>query len=101
MRIIIFIIGGVVGAVLVFFLMRNKVGNNTFEEYNQAVEKRKEEAKSKILDYLRENKTITNDNVEDLLNVSDATSTRYLQELEDDSRIMQEGEGRGVFYRLK
>ena len=89
------------GAVLVFALMRNKVGNNTFGEYNQAVEKKKEEAKSKMLDYLKNNQTITNNDVESLLSVSDATATRYLQELEDEDKITQEGEGRGVFYRLK
>lgn len=42
---------------------------------------------------------ITNDDVQSLLNVSDATAERYLQELEQKGLVKQEGEtGHSVFY---
>lgn len=63
---------------------------------------RKEENKDKILTLLREQESITNNNVEKLLGVSDATATRYLNELEQEGKIEQIGKtGRGVKYRLK
>jgi putative ABC transport system ATP-binding protein len=61
----------------------------------------KEIRKDKILVLLQENKRITNNVVESTLDVSDATATRYLQELEKEGKIVQEGkEGRSVFYTL-
>ena len=46
--------------------------------------------------------SITNDDVEKLLRVSDATATRYLQRLEREDRIVQVGtRGRGVAYRKR
>ena len=42
---------------------------------------------------------ITNDEVEKLLHVSDATATRYLQALEKENKIKQTGvTGKAVFY---
>ena len=42
---------------------------------------------------------ITNDEVEKLLHVSDATATRYLSELEKRGKLKQVGTtGRGVLY---
>jgi Fic family protein len=43
--------------------------------------------------------SITNDEVEKLLHVSDATATRYLSHLEQQGRIMQTGKtGHAVSY---
>jgi energy-coupling factor transporter transmembrane protein EcfT len=59
----------------------------------------KELNKKKILDGIEMQKSITNDVVQNLLGVSDATATRYLEELEKDGKIRQVGErGPGVFY---
>lgn len=45
---------------------------------------------------------VTNNDIEKLLGVSDATATRYLSELEKEGRVEQIGTtGRGVEYRLK
>lgn len=64
--------------------------------------KKKSENKEKILSFLSENEKATNNDIEKLLGVSDATATRYLQELEKDDKINQVGEtGHAVFYVLK
>lgn len=45
---------------------------------------------------------ITNNDVEKMLGVSDATATNYLEELEQEGKIVQQGKtGRSVFYTLK
>jgi len=54
-----------------------------------------------IIAFIMENEKITNNEVEELLKVSDATATRYLNKLEKEGRIVQIGEeGRGVYYIL-
>jgi len=63
--------------------------------------KRKEENKEKILEFLKGNEKITNNDVEKMLGVSDATATRYLNELEKEQKIKQIGTvGHAVYYRL-
>ena len=63
--------------------------------------KRKEENKEKILGFLKSNEKVTNNDVEKLLGVSDATATRYLNELEKEQKIKQIGTvGHAVYYRL-
>ncbi len=53
-----------------------------------------------IVLYVREHGSITNDIVERLVGVSDATATRYLDDLESEGIIIEQGSGRGVSYRL-
>ena len=61
-----------------------------------------EENKKKILELLKEKNKITNNDIEKLLGVSDATATRYLDELEKQGKIEQIGKtGRSVYYQLK
>ena len=70
--------------------------------YQDIGKKQKTEGKERILGELRSKEKITNNDVEKLLNVSDATATNYLQELENENKIEQIGKtGRSVFYRLK
>ncbi len=45
----------------------------------------------KILDYFERMKSATNNDIEKLLGVSDATTTRYLEELEKQNKIHQVG----------
>ncbi len=60
-----------------------------------------EERKKKILELLKEKDKITNDEAQKLLGVSDATATRYLDELEKEGKIKQVGkEGRFVYYEF-
>ncbi len=58
--------------------------------------------KKQILEYLKEKGKVTNDDVQELLGVSDATATRYLEQLETAGKIEQIGEtGHAVHYILK
>ena len=66
----------------------------------EKVNKRAENIK-KLREYLLSQEKITNNDIEKLLEVSDATATRYLDELEKAGLIEQGGiEGRGVYYKI-
>lgn len=55
-----------------------------------------------IISYLGEHAQITNNDAEKLLDVSNATAERYLNELEGQGKIVQVGRtGQGVYYKLK
>ncbi len=63
------------------------------------IQETKHKKLDKIIAKLSEKGKITNDEVEKLLHVSDATATRYLQALEKENKIKQTGStGVGVFY---
>ena len=54
-----------------------------------------------ILAYARGKESVTNDEIEALLGVSDATTERYLNELEGKGKLRQVGRtGRSVSYKL-
>ncbi|MBU1179691.1 winged helix-turn-helix transcriptional regulator, partial [Patescibacteria group bacterium] len=58
--------------------------------------------KQKILELLADKKKIANNDVEKLLGVSDATTERYLDELEKEGKIKQVGKtGKHVYYQRK
>lgn len=61
----------------------------------------KEEHLAKLKELIRStNEIITNDLVQDELGVSDATATRYLNELEKEGILKQVGDsGQGVYYQ--
>ena len=64
--------------------------------------KKKQENKKKILEFLKSNKKIANNDVEKLCNVSNATAERYLNQLEKGGKLTQHGKiGTDVFYTLK
>lgn len=64
--------------------------------------KEKEANKQKIISALQSQDKITNDEVQKLLNVSDATATRYLDELEKENLVRQVGErGHQVYYEKR
>jgi ribosomal protein S25 len=63
------------------------------------IQSRKRKKLDKILAELTKKGSITNDQVEKLLHVSDATATRYLSQLEKEGKIQQVGEtGKSVKY---
>ena len=63
------------------------------------IQDRKRKKRDKIMQLLTTKNKITNDEVEKLLHVSDATATRYLSALEKEGRIRQVGKtGHGVVY---
>lgn len=64
--------------------------------------KESDKKREKVLKLLNEKGEITNDDVEKTLGVSDATTTRYLDKLEEEGKIVQIGkEGRFVKYKIK
>jgi len=64
-----------------------------------AIQDRKRKKRDKIMTALNTKTKITNDEVEKLLHVSDATATRYLSALEKENKIKQVGKtGTGVVY---
>ena len=66
---------------------------------NTAKQERVKKKLEKIIEFLNTKGKITNDEVEKLLHVSDATATRYLSILEKEGKIKQEGRtGKSVSY---
>jgi len=66
---------------------------------NEKRQSKKREKINEILNLFVDKKEITNDEVEKLLHVSDATATRYLETLEKEGKIKQVGKtGKGVVY---
>jgi hypothetical protein len=67
---------------------------------NEKRQSKKREKIDEILNLFAERQTVTNDEVEKLLHVSDATATRYLEILENENKIKQVGKtGKGVKYQ--
>ena len=65
----------------------------------EAIQFRKRRKLEKIMSLFLKQSSITNDEVEKLLHVSDATATRYLSQLEREGKIKQEGRtGKSVSY---
>jgi len=101
MDFIILTISVVLGVVFGRSLAKHR-GHTQFERGRDILHEKIEEEKKEILGFLKKKKNITNDDVEELLGVSDATARNRLQDLEDDGKIVQIGKtGRGVSYELK
>lgn len=59
----------------------------------------KEKNKQAIYDLLETNSPLTNNDVQKMLGISDATATRYFDELEQEGKVKQVGKtGRHVHY---
>ena len=81
-----------------FFLFFSVPNKTRFDLIDKQA-KEKSEYKQKIMEAFESKNEITNNDVQKLLGVSDATAERYLNELEAGGKIKQTGEtGRGVFY---
>lgn len=66
---------------------------------NQTRQDKKRKKINAILDLFAKQTNLTNDEVEKLLHVSDATATRHLETLEKEGKIKQVGKtGKGVMY---
>ena len=69
------------------------------EKAKVAIQSRKRKKLDHIMSLFAKQTNITNDEVEKYLHVSDATATRYLNILETEGKIKQEGKtGKSVFY---
>ena len=79
-----------------------KIIGEGLSQYKKELQKIKEDRKSKILELFKTKKELTNNDVEKFLGVSDATATRYLDELEKEGIIEVFGDNkRAAKYRLK
>lgn len=93
----IFVLGLIIGILIGYSLAKRRGGLSAARD---AVARRKEEAKGRIMELFAGKEEIANDDVERLLGVSDATATNYLSELEEEGKIVQIGTvGRPVRYR--
>jgi predicted HTH transcriptional regulator len=99
--IIIFIIGVSVGVGLGAWLKRLSKRATEGRVIYTGQSQEKEENIGKVLAFIWEHGRITNNQIEELLGVSDATATRYLDELEGRGKIIQKGDGRSTYYELK
>lgn len=98
-----FFVGILVGALVVYLLLRkSKTSGSSIAAYTDQRSNEKQNRKERIITFLKEKGTITNNDVEKLLGIADATATKYLQELEREDRIEQIGtHGRFVRYKIR
>lgn len=110
--IFVFIIGVIIGGVGVWFLVCKKVckkecckpskhsegEGSGISGYVRERAEAKEQNKNKIMKMIEGKDKITNQEVEETLEVSDATATRYLDELEKEGKLVQKGESKGTYY---
>ncbi len=67
--------------------------------YQDKMVAKKQEYKNKILDLIKEKGKVSNKDIRNSLGVSEASATRYAEELETENKIKQTGKtGRSVFY---
>ena len=90
-------------AVTITEVMQPTAQTERFEPFtkgNPAKQARMRSKIDKILTLFSKDSSVSNDEVEKLLHVSDATATRYLETLEKEGKIKQMGKtGRGVTYQ--
>lgn len=96
-------LGGLVGALVVYLLLgKRKTSGSSIAAYTDQRSNEKQNRKERIMTFLKEKGTITNNDVEKLLGIADATATKYLQELEREDRVEQIGtRGRFVHYKIR
>ena len=68
---------------------------------NEARAQKKKDNLNKILEFMRDRKVATNDDVRDFLHVSQSTATNYLTELMNRGMLKREGERGGTKYTLR
>lgn len=99
-----FILGFVIGGVVVYFFIEVFMKAGDTSKKVEKIGTKTEEAKTKNINKLKNfiancSGKITNNQVEKLLGVSDATAERYLEQLEKEGLIKQVGkEGKFVYY---
>lgn len=95
------LIAGII-ILIVVATLATKQGRHHAKRAMESLSTRKSVNKQKIIHALKQpigSDGLTNDEVQKILRVSDATATRYLDELEKEGRIKQVGKtGSGVKY---
>src|SRR3989344_9318806 len=89
------IITGIIGFLLGWILASRKQKGGFISEQSE----NKERNKKAIFEFLETNHSLTNDDAEKMLVISDAPATRYFDELEKEGKVRQVGKtGRHVHY---
>lgn len=95
------IIGLGIGALVGYFLGKQQ-GVTTEQPMQANAETEKEKNLNKVRDFIKSKDKFTNDDIEKLLDVSNATVGRYLEDLEQAGEIKQVGKtGKYVYYTRK
>src|SRR3989339_135066 len=99
-QVLIFGVGVIIGAGAVWYFLGGGGNRETLKEKQI---KEKEVRKSKIMELIGTvqsgNARVSNDTVQKMLSISDASATRYLDELEKEGKVRQVGnDGRFVYY---
>lgn len=90
-----FLIGAVVGGLVVYLIQRKqKTGLSLIKRQGDE----KAANKEIIMQFFENREKVTNDDVQKLLGVSDATATRYLDELEKEGRVRQASAAKYTYY---
>lgn len=83
-------------------LKRAKKEKTSLGKAREVLKARAEERKRRILEEVKERGRVTNNQVQKLLGVSDATATNYLDSLEKEGLIEQVGGAkRDTYYKIK
>jgi len=117
---IIFLLGLIIGSLVAWFFFRRRIAalgreaerlrrelketekcGTGIEEFRERQQARKEAAKGEILAALKERGVLKNEEIAELADISSATVVRYMDELEAEGKVSQEGTaGRSVVYRI-
>ena len=87
----------VVGAI-VYYLLDHDARDRAITYINEERTREKERRKKLIMERMKQDRKMTNDDVQALFDVSHATATRYFDELQEEGKIIEQGEGRGTYY---
>ncbi len=104
MNIVYLILGIIAGFIIGWVVKPSKVTKKVVESSNyfNELEKKKAENLEKMREYIKGKEKIGNQEIEKMLGVSDATTIRYLDELEKEGLIKQVGKvGQAVYYDVK
>jgi Fic family protein len=97
-----FLAGIFVGAIGAYLLLGKRKTSGSIAAYTDQRSREKQNRKERLMTVVKERGTITNNDVEELLNIADSTATNYLQELEREGKIEQIGtQGRFVHYKIR
>lgn len=82
-------------------VLGRKAARGRVEKHVEEAQEKKEDNKFRLEAFILEKHEVSNDDVQKFLGVSDATATRYLDELEAEGKVESFGETSGTKYRLK
>lgn len=89
-----------VGGIWFYFKSKASASQGGLEEYHKKMRAKKQEYKDKIMDLVKQKGKISNKDMQSALGISEASVTRYAEELEKEGKLRQLGKaGRNVFYQ--